>query len=86
MSFIAYADRTGVIGFAKKCPAGALPIARHADLERLKSQVSALARVGHDNKTLLVPGVPEAENSDQAVDAMVNFTNRVSARLQEASR
>ncbi|PPQ35570.1 hypothetical protein SAMN06265338_12627 [Rhodoblastus acidophilus] len=86
MSHSAFADRAGVIGFGPRCPAGALPIARHSDLERLKSQVSALARVGHDHKTLVVPGVPEAANSDQAVDAMVKFANKVGARLAEASR
>jgi len=85
MSHSAYADRAGVIGFGPRCPAGALPIARHPDLERLKSQVSGLARVGHDNKTLLVPGVPEAATSDEAVDALARFSEKVYARLREAS-
>jgi hypothetical protein len=85
MSHIAFADRAGVIGFARRCPPGALPIAHHPNLERLKSQVSALARVAHDNETLLVPGVPEAENSDQALSALTKFAETVRSRLREIS-
>ncbi|MCW2319020.1 hypothetical protein M2322_004589 [Rhodoblastus acidophilus] len=83
MSFIAYADRAGVIGFAKKCPAGALPIARDADLDVLKSAVSVVARLAHDNETLLAPGVPEAADGDQAVNALTNFVETVRSCLRE---
>jgi hypothetical protein len=85
MSYIAFADRAGVIGFARECPAGALPTAHHRDLDQLKSKVSALARLAHDNETLLAPGVPEAGGSEQALDAVTKFAEKVRSRLREES-
>ncbi|MBB4200755.1 hypothetical protein CCR94_12615 [Rhodoblastus sphagnicola] len=85
MTHIAFANRAGVIGFGRRCPAGALPIAQHDDRDLLKSKVSVVALLAHDNKTLLVPGVPEAEDGDQALSALTKFAERIRSRLREAS-
>jgi hypothetical protein len=83
MPFIAYADRDGVIGFGVRCPPGALPIARHLNIDRLKTVVSAVARRACDNETLLVPGIPEAGDGDDALDALFSFTSAIAVRLEE---
>ncbi|MCW2286318.1 hypothetical protein M2323_004159 [Rhodoblastus acidophilus] len=85
MSHIAFADRAGVIGFGLRCPTGALSIAKYSNLELLKSAVAAVARLAHDNETLLVPGLPEASNSDHAIRALVKFGETVRSRLQAVS-
>lgn len=74
---IAYADRAGVIGFGvEPAPAGRLPFAFvNADqADRLRELVEARARLAHDNKTLLVPGIPEAEDDEwKALEALIDF-------------
>jgi hypothetical protein len=84
MPFIAYADRSGVIGFGLKSPPEALRIGRHPDLDRLKTVVTAVARRAYDNKTLLVPGIPEAATDKDALDALASFTRRIEHRLKES--
>ncbi len=72
---LAHADRAGVIRFTQsKCPSGCLPIARGDDtlMERIRAQ----ARLAYDNKTLLVPGVPEAQSELAALDALMAFRAR----------
>lgn len=45
--------------------------------------LSAVARLAHDNETLLVPGVPEAKSEDAALAAVVTFVKTVETRLKE---
>jgi hypothetical protein len=81
--FRAYCNRSGTIGFTgDTIPDGSLPIARHDNPSLLRGTVAALARVGYDQKTLLVPGLPEAMSGEQALDALINFTERVTTRLK----
>jgi hypothetical protein len=65
----AYAYRSGHIGFGHEVPEGALPIGKLGP--KLKcSTIEACARLSRtDNRTLFVPGVPEAESDDAALDA-----------------
>lgn len=83
MTHVAFADRAGVIRFARRCPKGALPIGRHRRFATLHDAVSAVARLAHDNETLLVPGVPEAKSDDAALAAVVAFIEAVETRLKE---
>lgn len=46
----------------------------------LYNLLSGNARLAHDGETWLVPGVPEAETSDAAVEALVAFTNRLESK------
>lgn len=76
MSTLAYADRAGVIRFTEgRCPDGALPIVRGD--EHMMARVRAHARHAYDNKTLLVPGVPEADDDIEAVKALSDFCQRI---------
>lgn len=81
--FRACCDRSGTISFTSgPIPAGSLPIARHDNPALLRGSVAALARVAYDQKSLMVPGVPEALNGEQALKALITFTERVTERLR----
>ncbi|MEO1670167.1 MAG: host nuclease inhibitor protein [Cyanobacteria bacterium J06631_2] len=62
-------DRRGVIEFGEKVPEGNLPL-HYGEEAQVKERISVVARHAYDNKTLLVPGVPEADNDDEAVDKL----------------
>jgi hypothetical protein len=78
----AYCDRSGTIGFCRAtCPDGTLPIASHAHDALLRGAIAALARQSYDTNTLLVPGLPEADSSEAALDALIAFSALVRERL-----
>lgn len=61
----AYCTQNGVIGFTTPkrrilVPNGCLPIACGSP-KRLREVISATSRIAYDGKTLLVPGLPEAD-------------------------
>lgn len=81
-NFHSFAYANGQIGFGDETPDDALPIycvvgAEPAEVERLKENVGVLARHAYDNKTLLVPGIPEAADINAAYDALIKFNCRV---------
>ncbi len=53
-------------------PDGALPIVTGPG-KIIRERISGVARHGYDGKTLLVPGVPEAVNQMDAVDALLKW-------------
>ena len=73
---IAYCDRSGVIGFQRRLPRGRLRIAAGPG-RALRRAVEPLARLGYDNSTLLVPGIPEAKSEKDAFVAARLFRDRV---------
>lgn len=78
----AYAFATGEIEFGQRVPYGALAFSE-GPAKLLREIVSAQARHAHDGETLLVPGIPEADNQDDALDALILFRSRVEARLRK---
>lgn len=72
MAANAYADARGVIGFCEdgKVPRGVLVFARHRSVDELQLLVAPKARLAHDGRTLLVPGVPEAANRRDGREAL----------------
>lgn len=82
----AYAYASGEIGFANPAelgvPKGALLIARGPQAE-VTSTVTGLARRAYDNETLLVPGVPEAQNEGAGYAAFKVFFDRVQIALSK---
>jgi len=80
-TFHAFSDRRGVIEFDSCIASGCLPIAAHPDLTLLREIVEVLARHAYDGHTLLVPGIPEAKTSHQAVNALLAFGARVAEAL-----
>lgn len=67
---IAYCYASGQIEFGSELPAGAIELARGKE-KLVRQYITAIACVSRDdNKTLLVPGIPEAENEKQAFVAL----------------
>lgn len=79
---IAYCYRSGQIGLASKnAPAGTIILVR-GPRKRVEYAVSAAARLAYDNQTMLVPGIPEAENDEDAYQSMVRFSDRLIAAVR----
>ena len=84
---IAYALRNGKIEFSTKtenehpgiaiCPY----LAWYPDY---RETVETWARRAYDGKTLLVPGVPEAKNEDDALAAVYTFADRIRQMIKDA--
>lgn len=68
---MAYAEcfASGEIQIVTKLSPGAIQFAQGTP-DRLRKMIEGAARLSYDNETFLVPGVPEAENRDKAVDAL----------------
>lgn len=49
--------------------------------DELTDVLSSRARHASDGKTLLVPGLPEAQDSDQAVEAAARFREQLEEHL-----
>lgn len=62
-------------------PYGAIRVAT-GPLEALDDVIGATARLAYDNKTLLVPGVPEAEDDDAAATALERYAAWIRSRLE----
>jgi len=81
---LAYCWRSGRIDFGRSVPEGAIKIAKGPS-KKLKQLISAVARHAYDNKTLLVPGVPEADTDDHAADALERFIEWISPSVSKLS-
>lgn len=68
----AYCWRSGVVEFGKELPAGAIAITRGAGIV-WREWVAIKCRLAYDGKTLLVPGIPEAEDDEAAFTALKKF-------------
>lgn len=68
----AYAWASGLIEFGTKLPGGALPIASSSNEPVLTETVEVLARHGYQGE-LLVPGIPEAVDQNEARIALTRF-------------
>jgi hypothetical protein len=93
----AYCYRNGVIKFSNdppvkkrwKLPKGALPLATGPE-DVLREIISAIARESYPTKrggtdtVPLVPGVPEAADSEAALDAVDRFVKQINARCVTA--
>lgn len=80
--WIAYCFANGFIGFGEEIPAGALPICagRKNTVEEVVSVKARHTRVKtwlDETGELLVPGIPEAEGEDAALDALFEFQAQV---------
>lgn len=88
----AYCWAGGLIEFGKRVPKGAIPIAYGPDL-KLRTFIDTVARHGYrtqivkgrptkipGTECLLVPGVPEAPNKFDAVEALGAFIRWIQTR------
>ena len=73
-TFSAWALGNGVIGIGETPPV--FPVARvfaTGDEQALRQMVEVTSRHAHDRNTYLVPGIPEAANSIDAMDALLDW-------------
>lgn len=77
---IACCDAAGVIYFERRLPKDLtlLPIAR-GPAKKVREFMQAKARHAYDGKTLLVPGVPEAEDQTAGLEALKKFKGWIRA-------
>lgn len=78
----AYCWASGEIAFGEKVPKGALDIAQGEGAE-FKAIIEVCARHAYDGEILLVPGLPEATNEKERLDALLNFRQMVNDRLSK---
>lgn len=74
----AYAWASGLIEFGTTYPDGALPIYSGEEAP-LREAVMISARHSRINDDMLVPGIPEAVNQREALDALINFSDYIKA-------
>lgn len=79
---IAYCWRTGRIDFGRTLPEGAIQIAKGPS-KKLRPLIEVTARHAYDGKTLLVPGVPEADTEEHAGDALGRFIDWIRPMVAE---
>jgi len=79
---VVYCYRNGQIRFGKRIPKGALLIVKGKNGRKIRETIAGCARLAYDEKNFLVPGVPEAKNSLQAIDALNRFVGQMKKRLQ----
>lgn len=75
-----YCWRSGLIEFGKKIPNGAIEIC-YGPEKKLKRIVSVCARHSRYGKSLIVPGIPEAESGRKALQALDFFKKMISRRI-----
>lgn len=71
----AFCDAAGVVEIreGKIVPDGMLPVFRTRSLRRTREVAELVCRHAHDGATLLVPGVPEAKNQADGLNALLAF-------------
>ncbi len=79
---IAACYANGKIVFRPRLPRDGLPIAS-GDAKKLRAAIEPLARRGYDSKTLLVPGIPEANGFAERMAALERFCTAVRQVLAE---
>lgn len=78
-----FAWAKGLLEFGYRVPDGALPVASSHDEERLRDLVDVWARHSRTTDALLVPGIPESQSSDEALAALMHFSERIKTGLSE---
>ncbi|KAF0810415.1 hypothetical protein A167_00695 [Alcanivorax sp. S71-1-4] len=81
----AYCWRSGRIEIGDRVPEGANHIASGQE-DMVRQQIQGTARLAYDNKTFLVPGVPEASTEDEAITALCRYVQWLGQRNQPGFR
>lgn len=76
----AYCYATGQIQFGTVTPRGCIRIATGDD-KPLRDLIEGTARLAYDNRTLLVPGVPEAPNETAKIRALHRYVRWITKSL-----
>lgn len=81
----AMVDRRGVIEIRRTDHSGLLTLA-FGPRNVLEEAISGCARKARDGDAWLVPGVPEAESDEAALDAVLRFAPRLQASVQHCAQ
>lgn len=75
MSAAAVCDAQGIVDFydSNDVPEGLLVVFHAPSMRRARAVASAVCRHAWDGKTLLVPGIPEAETEADGLEALRKF-------------
>lgn len=76
----AFVWRSGEVDVGDVVPDGTIEIAEGKDAD-LRASIIAVGRLADEGKTILVPGIPEAANDVEALDALYAFQQEIVARL-----
>ncbi|EHJ0339190.1 host nuclease inhibitor protein [Salmonella enterica] len=80
----AYCWASGLIEFGNTLPEGALPIIVGEE-KQVRDVVGVLARHAY-NGDLLVPGIPEAADQNEAREALERFSRVIQERLKHPDK
>ncbi|EIW7681366.1 host nuclease inhibitor protein [Salmonella enterica] len=80
----AYCWASGLIEFGHTLPEGALPIVTDSE-KQVCDEVTVMARHAY-NGDLLVPGIPEAADQNEAREALVRFSRVVHERVTHPNK
>lgn len=72
--------RSGEAFVSRRIPKGTMKLVTGHG-RRLRRILSVCARHAYDGKTMLVPGLPEADNDLQAIEAVKGFEQMLRKRL-----
>ena len=81
----AYADASGIIGFAKHgepIPEEMLCFAS-GPKKKLLDAIKGCARLSKNNETWLVPGIPEAADQTEGIEILIEFEKAIKERLSK---
>ncbi|WP_438454678.1 hypothetical protein [Vreelandella venusta] len=79
----AYCFASGEIQVGSHVPGGAVVLATGPRTE-LKREIDVVSRLAYDNRTLLVPGMPESRSVEGAINAVVAFVKWAKGRSSPA--
>ncbi|HAK6289854.1 TPA: host nuclease inhibitor protein [Salmonella enterica] len=80
----AYCWASGLIEFGNTLPEGALPIIVGEE-KQVRDVVGVLARLAY-NGDLLVPGIPEAANQNEAREALERFSRMIREQFRNPNK
>ncbi len=76
----AFVWRSGQVKVGDVVPDGAIEIAEGDDYA-LRTAIMAVSTRAYDERSYMVPGIPEAEDDDAAMEALLAFQAEVVGRL-----
>lgn len=80
MKLFAYCWENGLIAFGHTVPEGVALMAHSDNEELLWEKMNVWARHAYDGTSLLVPGIPEAKDPAEAVDALYKWLGFLNER------
>lgn len=78
----AFVHATGRIEIASKRPDLHCVLIAEAPAKLLREALMRRSRLAHDNSTMLVPGVPEADTAAEKIEAVAAFAVKIATLIE----